>query len=160
MHAVKCTFDIHPPLEYDDEDGHLNWNYCDPRGGDFTVKLAEKEGRMLGYIVLRMINSGVYPRGEIIDLLTVPGRLDVAEALLADANGIFDENGINMCLTKLLESHPYERVFRRHGFFNRRRKTHMFYRCPDMEEDFTRRIRETLEATNAERIHLSSGDFL
>jgi hypothetical protein len=29
MHAVKCTFDIHPPLEYDDEDGHLNQMLAD-----------------------------------------------------------------------------------------------------------------------------------
>jgi len=24
---------------------HLNWSYCDPRGGDFKVKLAEEDGR-------------------------------------------------------------------------------------------------------------------
>ena len=139
---------------------HLNWNYCDARGGDFTVKLAEEDGRMLGYIVMKMGDGGVYPRGEVIDLLTVPGRLDVADALLADATGVFDDNGINFCSSRLLEGHPYESVFRRHGFFGVRRRARVHYYCYEMDEDFRQRVRETVEATAAERVHLSFGDFL
>ena len=115
---------------------------------------------MLGYIVLKMDDSGVYPRGEVVDLLTVPGRLDVADALLANVTRIFDERGINMCITRLLEGHPIERVFERHGFFKVSRKTHIFYWCPDMEAEFARRIRETIETTVTGRIHLFGGDFL
>lgn len=139
---------------------HLNWNYCDARGGDFTVKLAEEDGRMLGYIVMKMDDGGVYPRGGVIDLLTVPGRLDVADALLADATGVFDDNGINICSTRLLEGHPYESVFRRHGFFGVRRRARVHYYCYEMDEDVRQRVRETVEATAAERVHLSRGDFL
>ena len=35
---------------------YLNWRYCDPRGGEYIVKTAEEDGRILGYSVLR-INS-------------------------------------------------------------------------------------------------------
>jgi hypothetical protein len=139
---------------------HLNWSYCDPRGGDFTVKLAEEDGRMLGYSVLRMDDGGVYPRGEVIDLLTVPSRMDVADALLADATGVFDDNGINVCSTRLLEGHYYERVFRRHGFLKMKRKIHVFYQCPEMDDAFARRVKGILDMTEAGKVHLSSGDVL
>jgi GNAT superfamily N-acetyltransferase len=139
---------------------HLNWSYCDSRGGDYTIKLAEEEGRMLGYIVLKMDDSGEYPRGEIIDLLTIPGRFDAAHALLEDATGVFDDNGINMCTTRLLEGHPYERVFERHGFSNMRRKTHVFYYLPKEDEEFIEHVHETLRASDARKIHLAKGDFL
>lgn len=139
---------------------HLNWNYCDPRGGNFIVKLAEENGRMLGYIVLKRDEGGVYPRGEVVDLLIVPGRMDVAEALLAEAIRFFDGNGINACSTSLLEGHAYEKVFKRHGFFKVRRKMHVFYYCPVMDEEFKQHIHETFEATDAERVHLFKGDLL
>jgi GNAT superfamily N-acetyltransferase len=139
---------------------HLNWNYCDPRGGNFIVMLAEEEERMLGYIVLRMDEGGVYPRGEIIDLLTVPGRQDVVGTLVAEANKFFDDNNINVVTSQVVEGHPYEIIFRRYGFLKVRRKSHLFYSLNGMDEDFKRRTRETIEATDAGRIHLSKGDFL
>jgi len=33
---------------------YLNWRYCDTRAGDFVVKQAEEDGRILGYVVLRI----------------------------------------------------------------------------------------------------------
>ena len=139
---------------------HLNWNYCDPRGGDFTVKLAEEDGRMLGYIVLRMDDGGVYPKGEVIDLLTVPGRMDVADVLLVEATRIFDENGINMCSSMLLEGHPYEKVFERHGFLNSRRKKHVHYSCYNMDDESVKRVRKIIDAVDIGKVHLAKGDLL
>jgi hypothetical protein len=139
---------------------HMNWSYCDPRGLDFTVKLAEEDGRMLGYVVLRMDDSGLYSRGEVIDLLTVPGRMDVADALLADATRILDENGINMCSTMLLKGHPYEGVFRRHGFFNVIKKAYVFYYLSKKNVELIEHVHETLGAIDARKVHLARGDFL
>jgi len=101
-----------------------------------------------------MGDGGGYPSGEVVDLLTVLGRLDVVDALLADATGVFDDNGINVCSTRLLEGHPYERVFRRHGFLKMKRKTHVFYSSSGMEDEI-----QILETTSAARIHLSWGDL-
>jgi len=79
---------------------------------------------------------------------------------LADATGVFDDNGINVCSTRLLEGHPYERVFRRHGFLKMKRKTHVFYQCPEMDDEFNRRVYGILESADAGRMHLARGDFL
>jgi hypothetical protein len=79
---------------------------------------------------------------------------------LADAIRFFDDNGINACSTRLLEGHPYERIFERQGFFKARRKAHVFYYCPVMDEDSKEYIHGTFKATDAERVHLFRGDLL
>lgn len=139
---------------------HLNWNYCDPRGGNFTVKLAEEEGRMLGYIVLGMDETREYGKGEIIDLLTVPGNLNVADVLLEDANRFYDDNDINSVTSLVVEGHPYEMVFRRHGFLKLRRKMHVFYQCPEKDEAFARLVKGRVDTTEAGKVHLSRGDLI
>jgi len=139
---------------------YLNWNYCDPRGGDFTVKLAEEDGRMLGYVVLETKGSEEYPRGEVVDLLTVPGRIDAADALLKDANRFFDDNDINLVTSLVVEGHPFEMVFKRHGFRNIKRKMHVFYQCPKIDDAFAQRVKGILDTTEAGKVHLSSGDLL
>ena len=139
---------------------HLNWNYCDPRGGNHKVKLAEEEGRILGYTVLRIHGDGKYLRGEVVDLLTIPGRSDVVDALLADANRFFDDNDVNLVTSLVVEGHPYAKLYKRHGFIDVRRKIHVFYTCPREEEEFSRLVRNALEAIDAKRMHLSRGDII
>ncbi len=66
----------------------LNWRFCDLRAGDFTCFVAEQKGRILGYAVERISNG----RGYLVDLLALPGRLDVASSLarraLDDLRGV------------------------------------------------------------------------
>jgi hypothetical protein len=54
----------------------LNWRYADPRGGEHTVFAAWDGEQALGYIAFRMYIG----RGQILDILTLPGRADVARA--------------------------------------------------------------------------------
>ena len=37
----------------------LNWRFCDPRAGDFSIRIAEENGALLGYVVLQ---PRVHPR--------------------------------------------------------------------------------------------------
>jgi hypothetical protein len=90
----------------------LNWRYCDPRGGAFTVRLAEQDGHVLGYLVLAA-------RGEIgyiADVLALPGRLDVVRSLVEDALRILDEAGIVQARCWMPAVHPYNAVLRLYGF--------------------------------------------
>jgi len=96
---------------------YLNWRYCDHRAGDFTIKQAEEGGRILGYSVLRINRyRRDYPVGFIVDLLTLPDRLDAADALAADAVHFFDDSDINIVNYQVVRGHPYEEVLKRHGF--------------------------------------------
>jgi GNAT superfamily N-acetyltransferase len=135
---------------------NLNWSYCDPRAGDFTVKQAEEDGRILGYIVIEKGGDEEYPEAEIVDLLTVPRRLDAADALLADAVRCLDDGGVNLVKAMALDGNPYKRLYERHGFLNVRRKIHViYYSVPGREDEH-----KILESTAARKAHLSRGDLI
>lgn len=96
---------------------YLNWRFCDPRGGDYVCKVAENNGNVLGYVVLRINRlRESYPQGTIVDLLTLPQRLDVLEALVSHACQYFDNGDINSVNTLIVKGHPHEAVLKRFGF--------------------------------------------
>ncbi len=135
--------------------GYLNWRYCDSRGGDFIVKQAEEGGRILGFIVLRVNRIRAdYPVGFIVDLLTLPGRLDVADALVGDAVEYFDGQSINLVNFLVVKNHPYEKMMKRHGFLDSRVKPHLFYRSYGEEDEIGK-----IGTAPADRIHFAYGDI-
>ena len=91
---------------------YLNWRFCDPRGGPFVVRLAEEQGRPLGYAVLLATPN----RAVIADLLVLPDRLDVARGLVSDALDHFRSRGAPSVAVRTVERHPYNEVFLRAGF--------------------------------------------
>ncbi len=133
---------------------YLNWRYCDPRCGDFIIKIAEYEGQILGYSVLR-INRYLrdYPVGYIVDLLTLPSRPDVSEALAADAISYFDSNDVNIINYQVVKGHPYEQILKKHGFLNSRIKIHLFYNSLGNKDEI-RKLKNSPE----NRIYISWAD--
>jgi len=133
---------------------YLNWRYCDPRCGDFIIKIAEYEGQILGYSVLRINRFLIdYPVGYIVDLLTLSNRPDVSEALAADAISYFDNNDVNIINYQVVKGHPYERILKKQGFLNSRIKIHLFYN-PLGNKDEIRKLKTSPE----NRIYVSWAD--
>jgi len=97
----------------------LNWRYCDVRGGVYHMRLAEQDGKVLAYVVLRREHD----KGYIPDLLALPGRLDALDSLIAEAARHFDSAGLPVVRCWLASHHPYREVLLRHGFARRRRYT-------------------------------------
>jgi GNAT superfamily N-acetyltransferase len=89
----------------------LNWRFCDPRGGPFTVLLAEHDARVLGYIVV----SAKREMGYIADVIALPERLDVVDSLVGHAIGVLKRAGATTLRCRLPAVHPYNAVLRRHG---------------------------------------------
>ncbi len=136
---------------------YLNWRYCDPRGGDYIVKIAEGNGEVLGYIVAR-INTyrKDYPIGYIVDLLTLPGRLDVADALVRESVRDFDELNINTTKCQMVEGHPYQRILEKCGFMKSRSRIQVFF---SLSESATGKELEKMLKCSANRIHFMYGDY-
>ncbi len=133
---------------------YLNWRFCDPRAGDFVVKQAEEDGCILGYSVLRINRYRPdYPVGFIVDLLTLPDRLDAADALAADAVQFFDDSDINIVNYQVVKGHPYEGVLKRHGFVDSRIKAHVFV-LPLQEDNLLDKVKEV----PASEVLISWGD--
>jgi len=134
---------------------YLNWRYCDPRGGDYLVKIAQRDAKILGYMVLRIErHQPDYPIGYIVDLLALPNRLDVATALVEDAVSYFDGQHINMILYMLMRNHPYEAILKRNGFIVKRERVPLFYKAYAEIRELRKR-----EIRSPSRIHFVYGDL-
>ncbi len=102
---------------------YLNWRYADTRGGRFRIRVASAGDAIQGYAVTARTGD----RGVIADLLTLPGRLDVAHALVDDALDSLAETGAVSVMTWLPTRHPYTGVLRRWGFTSARRRVDYRY---------------------------------
>ncbi len=133
---------------------YLNWRYGDPRGGLYSINIAEKDDKLLGYIILRInYYNKEYPSGHIVDLLTLPDRLDVAEALVKDAIKFFADNNVNTISCLVVKNHPLEAVYRR-NIFAGWRTIRFFYDEYERIEGL-----EDLATIHPRRVYLASGDF-
>jgi hypothetical protein len=94
---------------------YLNWRYGDARGGPFEVRVAEQDGAILGYAVVRCLG----PRAYLADLLARSERLDVVNALLDDAVALARARGSVMIEAWLCERHQYAPLLRKRGFRQR-----------------------------------------
>jgi GNAT superfamily N-acetyltransferase len=127
---------------------YLNWRYADPRAGRFRIRLAEERGRLLGYSVTTSLRR----HGYIADLLTLPGRADVAESLLCDALAAFRDANLQSGRCWAPHGHPYLSALQRVGFTERRRPRHVTYRAHRNPEQA-----QVLSEPDT-RVHLMIGD--
>jgi hypothetical protein len=129
---------------------YLNWRYCDPRSGYFSVLTAEEGERLLGYIVIRTSEE----RGYIADILALPGRDDVVASLVAAALERFVTANVAAVECWLVANHPYLAVIRRYGFVDSLRNLNFAYTplgTADSRLDFLR-LRKA-------PVHLTDGDL-
>jgi hypothetical protein len=96
---------------------YLNWRYADPRGGRYSIKIAEQGERVLGYVVSRMSHG----RGFLTDLFTLPGRIDVVRSLVADSVADLRSRNAAEVECWLPEHHPYWEALNHYPFDHKRR---------------------------------------
>jgi hypothetical protein len=134
---------------------YLNWRYCDPRGGEYDVRIAEADGRIHGYIVLR-VNRYVqnYPTGCIVDLLTLPGQTDVAGELAKYAVEYFDDRDVNMVQVNVLKNSSHEPIFHGLGFVKHPYKPFMNYAA-----EYGNGNLDELSKRDVGVMHFSFGDY-
>jgi hypothetical protein len=103
----------------------LRWRYG-PGSPQFPVTiLAVKEGdTLLGYAVLMVTSTG--QDGNVLDLSVLPGRREVAQALLRESVRFFRRVGVQIVRYRFLESptSPRSSDLRRLGFFFRKARSH------------------------------------
>jgi GNAT superfamily N-acetyltransferase len=124
----------------------LNWRYCDPRAGRWTVHTAEEDGRLLGYITYRISNSWAYVGG----LLALPDRLDVVESLLEEMMRLLHRRGVPAVQCWTVPNHPYLPVMSGLGMDKKRR--HLRFTIHAAGDDFS-----GLEDPAA-AVHIVAGD--
>ncbi len=133
----------------------LNWRYCDPRGDKFIVKQAVEGDVVLGYIVYQIVNTDKYPEGFIVDLLALPGRLDVVSALIEDACKYFNGLGVNVVYYLVVKGHSYQGLSVDYGFFDSHRTLYITFQVIDAADTF-----EALKAASPSRVYFAYCDLL
>ena len=128
---------------------YMNWRYCDPAAGSFTIRAAEQQGRLLGYLVFKIAEG----EGYIADLLALPGRTDVVRSLIEDALHLFRQAGVELVTCWMISRHPYNGILRRYGFIDSRREAGFRYRAIGLDKSEL----EFLGDAGA-RVHLTHGD--
>jgi len=134
---------------------YLNWKYYDPRAGNFVIRQVEENGHIIGYSVLNINRyHRDYPIGYIVDLITLPERPDVADALAKDAVRFFDSKNINIINCQVVKNHPHERIYKRHSFLDSRTKLHLFYNIYGKEDKI-----DKIKMAKASTIYFYWGDL-
>jgi hypothetical protein len=109
------------PCVPEKDSAFLRWRYG-PGSPQFPVTVfGVKEGdTLLGYAVLMVTLTG--QDGNVLDLTTLPGRPDVARALLREAIHFFRRAGVHIVRYRFLQSptSPRSSDLRRLGFFYRK----------------------------------------
>jgi len=134
---------------------YLNWRYCDERGGDYRILQAIEAEGVVGYIILRVnVLNKEYPWGYIVDLLTLPGRLEVADALIRRALELFEDGGVNIVQALVINGHPYKGLLEENGFINGMVNCYLSYRVIKPEEEIKK-----FKSSSPERLHFMFGDL-
>jgi len=92
----------------------LNWRYADPRAGAFTIRVAERAGRLVGYVVTKVDGETTH----VVDLLITPGEMQVASALIRDAVDHARAAGSASVSCWTPDHHPYRNALQALGFFS------------------------------------------
>jgi hypothetical protein len=127
----------------------LSWRYGDPRGGRNVVRELIEGERLVGYAVVREAGRRAY----LSDLLTLPDRPELVDALVADAIEVARRGGAAILECWLPRRHPYRSALRRRGFVDRGRDGGISYHAVEMPQSEL----APLDDPNA-RIHYLLGD--
>jgi len=134
---------------------YLNWRYCDHRGGDYQVWVAENDEGILGYLVVRINKMDqVHPVGYIMEVLAPKDREEVISSLLIQAEIYFTQEKVNAIYFTVVSGHPYEGVIKKHGFIDSMRSPHLFYRPYKKFAGL-----ERFERATPDRLHHQFGEY-
>ena len=111
----------------------LKWRYG-PGSPQYPVTVlgVKEDSGLLGYAVLKVTTGGI--DGYVMDLMTLPGRHDVARILIRDAVRFFREAGVHLVRYRYAESAVSVRAedLRKLGFFHRNsRRNVLLAKFPD-----------------------------
>lgn len=95
----------------------LNWRFVNKPGEEHFIFSAEKDSRVLGYIVLKNAEMLGLSLGLIVDILTL-GQDDVIDSLLAKAIEHFNDQNRSVVGCLMLKHSPYFKALKRAGFIS------------------------------------------
>jgi hypothetical protein len=99
---------------------YLNWRYVDVPDVDYTIYLAEKDGEVCGYVVLRCVKEEGLASGYIFDIIAPLNRAEVIHCLLSNAIEYFKNENADLIFCKMVANKTFRKIFRNNGFISSR----------------------------------------
>lgn len=103
---------------------YLKWRYIEHPEKQYTTYVCEKNGKVVGYIVLSVeknasMETGKTGRltvGNIIDLSALPNMINAAYPLVSAACEFFEHERVDIARCWMVAWHPYHAILREFGF--------------------------------------------
>lgn len=96
---------------------YLNWRYCGNPLRSYKIFAAvDKSHKIVGYIVIRLIQARGVHIGLIGDLFTENNDQEIAEVLIKKAIGYLYQSKTDLFATIMFRHTPYFRVLKKQGF--------------------------------------------
>lgn len=95
---------------------YLNWRYIDIPDKEYTIYLAEKDGEICGYVILRCVNQRNLIQGYICDIIAPLEQGEVVHCLISKAVEFFKEQSADLAIFTRLANNRLGGYFNKHGF--------------------------------------------
>jgi hypothetical protein len=95
---------------------YLNWRYIHCPEKDYKVFVAEKNGELLAWIIVRVLDRFGLKNGAIVDILALPNFEDVVCKLILRAVEDLKEKGVDLIACSVPKWCQYTKLLRKCGF--------------------------------------------
>jgi predicted N-acetyltransferase YhbS len=103
---------------------YLNWRYMKNPEKHYTTYVCEKNGEIVGYVVVNVEKTVSIERegtdklsvGNIVDLLTLPNMTTAAYSLVSAACDHFEHESVDIAGCWMFRWHPLHKILRKFGF--------------------------------------------
>lgn len=96
---------------------YLNWRYVENPEQEYTKFVLQRDGDVVGYVVLKCETKFGLKMGYVVDLLTLPGEPRLGEALVAAAVEFFEGRQMHIASCVMLGHVSYVRSLKKNGFW-------------------------------------------
>jgi GNAT superfamily N-acetyltransferase len=97
---------------------YLKWRYSDPPNKDYKIYIAEKEGRILTWMVVRTMDKFGLKNGAIVDILSRPDCKDVMINMLGIIERDFIREKVDLIACSVPKWSGYHKILRKSGFIS------------------------------------------
>ena len=97
---------------------YLNWRYVNIPDIDYAIYLAEKEGQIQGYMVLKCEKQRGLVFGRIFDIVVPSDRQPVAQSLILKAIEFFKAERADLILYRMIGNKARYQALRKGGFIS------------------------------------------
>lgn len=95
---------------------YLNWRYVNVPDVIFTIYIAEMEGKILGYIVIKCEKQRGLTIGRIFDFIVLPNQEIAGQMLIQKATEFFRDEKASLILYRLAGTKAYYKMLRNNGY--------------------------------------------